>query len=237
MGLMDVHPESGKLVTALRHRGYRFYHCHAGDSHEKKTCEDADELIYFAWRGAGENKVPPYSTCFEGVGALVLSPDRTHVLLVWEYGHWKLVTGNVDTGEAWLEALRREVREEVNVLLSDEVIFLGGWQDPKCRDDRVNNTFAAIAVTAATLDFKVDGDEIEAARWFPLSSLPSCDHAEALLRQDTSTSTVCARSIDWNVGIEGKNKLSINCVRWLNVLYEGRGLAMHTNSWGRVFLS
>ena len=38
---------------------------------------------------------------------------QTRVLLVWEYGCWKMPTGAVDAGEGMLAALRREVGEEV----------------------------------------------------------------------------------------------------------------------------
>ena len=40
--------------------------------------------------------VPCYATSIEGVGALVLSPDEKKVLLVWEYGNCKPLSGAVD---------------------------------------------------------------------------------------------------------------------------------------------
>jgi hypothetical protein len=46
--------------------------------------------------GGGKDMVPPASSSIEGVFAFVLSPDELQVLLVWEYGHWKVLfkTGN-----------------------------------------------------------------------------------------------------------------------------------------------
>jgi hypothetical protein len=34
--------------------------------------------------------VPPATSSIEGVFVFVLSPDEQQVLLVWEYGHWKV---------------------------------------------------------------------------------------------------------------------------------------------------
>ena len=51
------------------------------------------------------------------------------VLLVWEYGNWKPVSGAVDEGESKLEAARREAGEEVGVQLdaSFAPVYVGGW--------------------------------------------------------------------------------------------------------------
>ena len=138
-------------VRCLLAKGFRFYH-------HRTSPEGDDELVYYAWpdRPDYPDKVPPYATSTEGVGAILLSPDevrhsrrepstsrqqgprqnprlagrdpgrscsaahtreprlgQTRVLLVWEYGCWKMPTGAVDAGEGALSALRREVGEEV----------------------------------------------------------------------------------------------------------------------------
>ena len=40
--------------------------------------------------GSGKDMVPPATSSIEGVFVFVLSPDEQQVLLVWEYGHWKV---------------------------------------------------------------------------------------------------------------------------------------------------
>ena len=40
--------------------------------------------------GSGKDMVPPACSSIEGVFVFVLSPDEQQVLLVWEYGHWKV---------------------------------------------------------------------------------------------------------------------------------------------------
>ena len=89
---------------------------------------------YYWWKVKSiEDKVPEYATAVEGVGALILSPDRTEVLLVWEYGKWKLVTGAVKAGETILDTLFREVKEEVGIDLYENVLSVGKWHIAKSR--------------------------------------------------------------------------------------------------------
>jgi hypothetical protein len=45
--------------------------------------------------------VPPASSSIEGVFVFVLSPDEQQVLLVWEYGHWKVLHCNNSSSNAF----------------------------------------------------------------------------------------------------------------------------------------
>merc|ERR1719482_2328904 len=113
----------GALVAMLRADGFRFHHFYANDA------GGAGELIYYRWCGASGDAVPAYSTSVEGVGCILLSPDQSAALLVWEYGHWKMLTGHVDPRESSLVAVRREALEEVGVDLQGcDLIYAGGWQ-------------------------------------------------------------------------------------------------------------
>lgn len=230
VGIMDNHPETGGVVASLRARGYDFHHAHTCHAKPEGGTTEAAELIYQSWMGSGPNMVPQYATCLEGVGGLILSPDRTHVLLVWEYGHWKVVTGNVDSGEGLLEALRREAREELNVVLSSDAVFLGGWQQKRARDERVNVHFSVFGVTSQTLDFAVDQSEITEARWLPLSDFPTREEAAALLGGNL-------RTIPWDFGIESRGMLSYSAVQMVHNFCEGRGLTVSLESSDRLMLS
>ena len=80
--------------------------------------------------------MPEYATSVVGVTALMLSPDMTKVLLVWERGSWATAGGFVNPGECKIAALAREIREEVNVEVDetwDGVCYLGGWQAGRAR--------------------------------------------------------------------------------------------------------
>ena len=125
-----------------------------------------------------EDKVPAYATSIEGVGALILSPDLTKVLLVWEYGKWKMVTGAMKAGESPVATLRREIQEEVGLEIMDDVCRVGGWHISRSRFNEINDNFTAFVVVAKSEKFTVDNVEIKDARWF------NCN--ELLLRIDIS---------------------------------------------------
>lgn len=75
-----------------------------------------EHMVLYRWNDPTmENKVPPHATSTQTVGALILSPDEQHVLLVHEYGHWKVVTGTMHGKESILDAAKREAMEEVAV--------------------------------------------------------------------------------------------------------------------------
>ena len=85
---------SPQLTETLLSHGFSFHHFRrsppSGDPSERVPHH---ELVYYKWEGnADHDLVPAYATATEGVGGLILSPDEKSVLLIWEYGCWKLVT-------------------------------------------------------------------------------------------------------------------------------------------------
>ena len=134
------------------------------------------QYVYYFWNVPNvEDKVPEYATSIEGAGALILSPDEAQVLLVWEYGKWKAVTGAVKSGDLNLDTMLREVEEEVQVKLdhSFEPKYLGGWNFTKARMNKINDNFSCYVVRAASKEFQVDEFEIHKAQWFDVSYLLS----------------------------------------------------------------
>merc|ERR1711957_552665 len=165
--------------------------------------EPANELLYYRWLGSGVDMVPSYTTAHEGVGALVLSPEKDAVLLVWEYGNWKMITGNLDGCDGVVATVRREVLEECGMDLEDDLKVVGGWQDARAYDACGNNVFTIFTATAKHRNIKVDGKEIERARWFPLASLPSSE--------DVNRATVDVKmpyGLVWETGDPKRNLLS-----------------------------
>eukprot|EP00930_Biecheleria_cincta_P096900 TRINITY_DN88672_c0_g1_i1.p1 TRINITY_DN88672_c0_g1~~TRINITY_DN88672_c0_g1_i1.p1 ORF type:complete len:366 (-),score=44.93 TRINITY_DN88672_c0_g1_i1:112-1176(-) len=213
VGIPDEYKHSGPLVAALRARGFRFHHF--VDGNDRQDDAPAGELIYYRWAGTGPDMVPSYATALEGVGVLVLSPEKDELLLLWEHGMWKMVTGNVDNSESMVAAVRREVFEEVGLELGEEMSLVGGWQHPRSRDNIVNNIFCVFVTTARTRNIQVDGKEIVEAQWFPLASMPSL--------ADTSTSGK-GFAMEWNLGMPGRNLISCTVARFLEVHTQGRGL-------------
>ena len=72
---------------------------------------------------------PAVGRFYGGIGALITAPDGRYLLLRrsadkdYAAGAWESVTGRVDQGEGFEDALRREVGEEIGVALQDAVMI------------------------------------------------------------------------------------------------------------------
>ena len=128
------------IVAHLNSLGFAYHHFSA--SFPRTDIGSRNEHIYYKWCRAGsKDMVPAYATSIEGAAAIVLSPDESSVLLVKEYGRFGMPGGAIDPGEGALEALRRELMEEVSVTLDDAFppLLLGGYRKSRWRDAAVND--------------------------------------------------------------------------------------------------
>ncbi len=120
-----------------------------------------------------------------GIGALVWSPDREGYLLVqrsaakdFAPGAWECVTGRVDQGEGFEEALHREVREELGVevvidfLLGTTHFYRG---EPVAANELLGVVYHCTLQTPGAVRLSA---EHQALRWV----MP--DEAMALLREE-----------------------------------------------------
>lgn len=197
----DDHCETGPIIAALRAKGFTFY-----------KFEDGNKLVYL--RVEKHAYVPPHMTANEGVGVCVLSPDGERILLQWEHGFWKMVTGTVENGDSTLDTVRKEVSEEMGIELEDSIQFLGGFQVRKGGPTHVMLVFGA---TAKSLDFKVDHVEINEGQWVALSSIP---HVEEQSLGDKEF----FEKIEADLGCPGRNVLQLETALFVNILRQKRGL-------------
>jgi 8-oxo-dGTP pyrophosphatase MutT (NUDIX family) len=105
-------------------------------------------------------------------GVKCVLTDRDHVLLVRHtYGPrgWDLPGGTVEPGEDPAQTARREIEEELGVLIDD-------WQGLGEIDNTLEHRRDHLHCFAAELpapELRLDPGEIQTARWFPIGELPS----------------------------------------------------------------
>jgi NAD+ diphosphatase len=111
---------------------------------------------------------------------IVVVRDGDRVLLarksIWAPGRYALVAGFVDNGESLEGCVAREVKEEVGVDVKD-ITYVGSqnWPFP-------SQLMVGFVATYAGGEVKVDPEELEDARWFPCSSLPSLPSRHSISR-------------------------------------------------------
>ncbi|OJW51282.1 MAG: hypothetical protein BGO67_12685 [Alphaproteobacteria bacterium 41-28] len=104
------------------------------------------------------------------VGARALVLQKDHILLVKHtyLAGWYTIGGGVDAGESGLQALIRELKEEVGVILQESPSILGFYHNRyEKRDD-----YVIVYVCKKFEKEEVTSKEISEARWFPLNALP-----------------------------------------------------------------
>jgi NAD+ diphosphatase len=111
---------------------------------------------------------------------IVVVRDGDRVLLarksIWAPGRYALVAGFVDNGESLEGCVAREVKEEVGVDVED-ITYVGSqnWPFP-------SQLMVGFVATYAGGDIKVDPEELEDARWFSCSNLPSLPSRHSISR-------------------------------------------------------
>jgi NAD+ diphosphatase len=111
---------------------------------------------------------------------IVIVRDGDRVLLarkaIWAPGRYALVAGFVDNGESLEGCVAREVKEEVGVDVKD-ITYVGSqnWPFP-------SQLMVGFVATYAGGEIKVDPEELEDARWFPVGSLPSLPSRHSISR-------------------------------------------------------
>jgi NAD+ diphosphatase len=111
---------------------------------------------------------------------IVLVRDGDRCLLArkagWAPGRYALVAGFVDNGESLEGAVQREVKEEVGVDVTD-VQYVGSqnWPFP-------SQLMIGFVARYAGGEVRIDRDELEDARWFPVTALPALPSRHSIAR-------------------------------------------------------
>lgn len=119
---------------------------------------------------------PKISPC-----AIVLVRRDDEVLLVrnaqWPAGRYSLAAGFLNVGESLEDCAAREVREETGIEITN-IRFVGSqsWPFP-------SQIMAGFVASYAGGDLIVDYNELEDARWFPVSQLPALPPTRSIARR------------------------------------------------------
>ena len=128
-----------------------------------------------------------HSKCYPRVSpcAIVLVRRADEVLLVrnshWPTGRYSLAAGFLALGESLEECAAREVREETGIDISN-ITYVGSqsWPFP-------SQIMTGFVADYAGGELVVDHNELEDARWFPLSNLPTLPPTRSIARRIIDT--------------------------------------------------
>jgi NAD+ diphosphatase len=112
--------------------------------------------------------------------AIVVIRRDNQVLLIhkpeWPLGRYSLVAGFLDMGESLEECAIREAMEETGVSIKNlHYVTSQAWPFP-------SQMMVGFVAEYASGDIKVDGKEIDDARWFTVGSLPSLPASRSIAR-------------------------------------------------------
>lgn len=114
------------------------------------------------------------------VGCFILN-DKNEILLVKSYKwplKWVVMGGHIEWGETIAQAVEREVKEEVGLeVKSIRVIEVAEFVfDPNFHDKKHMVALQSECHVVGDPTPKIDNDEIQEARWFPLSEAAKLDN-------------------------------------------------------------
>ncbi|KAH3758963.1 hypothetical protein Pelo_9180 [Pelomyxa schiedti] len=160
-------------------------------------------LIYYKWNKIGKDMVPSAATSIAGAQAVLLSPDKSKVLMTKEirvndpvYPYydksrpptehtWRFPGGAVDFGESDAESVIRELQEELGIAVPLEGLHLvntynmkkaraWGVFDPGDEPLYVNDHLQVfVAFLDPSVPLQPEEAEIINAQWFPISEVLS----------------------------------------------------------------
>lgn len=142
-------------------------------------CGETLEQLQESWGkkciGCGYEHYPNIHPC-----AIVLIRRDDQLLLIrkpeWPTGRYSLVAGFLDVSESLEECAIREALEETGVSIRNiRYVASQAWPFP-------SQLMVGFVAEYASGDIKVDGKEIDDARWFTIGSLPSLPAGRSIAR-------------------------------------------------------
>lgn len=125
----------------------------------------------------GDGEIRRQYVAHTGAVAIVALDDRERVLLIQQYRHpirhrdWELPAGLLDiAGEEPLEAARRELAEEADLVAAHWEPLVSSWTTPGGNDELIH-VFLATGVSAAPVAHAREDEEADIrVEWVPLDA-------------------------------------------------------------------
>lgn len=145
------------------------------------SCEVLDLLHTMIERGRGGNAMSSSEAVPEcggkSVGAIIEREDGSLLMIErmkFPFG-WACVAGHIDEGEEPLEALKREVREEVGLEVGVADLIFKGSVDNPCRRGATSHYWYVFKCTVASEEVQGSEDEVKNWKWLKLEELASLE--------------------------------------------------------------
>lgn len=151
------------LIPCVEKKGYTFHHFENG------------AYVFYKWNVPDvPDKVPAWATSMLGVSCLILSPDQKSVLMIYEYGKFKAVTGVLESGHLFGQTCFKEVEEETGINLDPEFgLHICGGGILSNAKLGVTDAFLCFVAKAQNTEVVLDKFEIKSGvyQWFSIDFL------------------------------------------------------------------
>ncbi len=124
-----------------------------------------------------------------GSGAIIYQNEKVLLQKRADNGKWSIHGGAVELGETYLQALERELKEEINVKPINPQL-MGIYTGKKFyfeypNGDKIYDSLCVFLVEEYEGDLQKDNREVADLQWFDLENLPEqLDNEDGLILQD-----------------------------------------------------
>ena len=121
-----------------------------------------------------------YPVFMPASGCIIVKDNKVLLQKRVDNGKWATHGGSLELGEDFEDALKREVKEELNINIKDPKLFkfYSGEKEHHIypNGDEVYGVSAFYIVTDYDGEFKLDANEVVELKWFDINDLPKEIH-------------------------------------------------------------
>ena len=124
-----------------------------------------------------------------GSGAIIYWQGKVLLQKRKDNGKWSIHGGAVELGETYIQALERELKEEINIQpIHPQLIGIYSGQDfhfTYPNGDEIYDSLCVFLVESYEGELQKDNEEVTDLQWFDLENLPQqLDNSDGLILED-----------------------------------------------------